>query len=218
VKKTLEEEEEDNKMELIRDYYGFGQVEILSESRSTGVMKVRGLFGEAEKVNGNKRMYGRDTLRREVEKLQEQIKERRLLGELDHPSNEVVHLSNASHLITKLDMVGNQIIGEAEILGTPSGRVLQELIKAGVKIGTSSRATGSVSPVMKENETYYQVGDNLKMITWDMVSDPSCYGAHPTLQENQQLLETRDSIVSNLDKLNAEKVLLFELERRLRNR
>ena len=203
-------------MELIRDYYGFGQVEVLNESKSAGTMKVRGLFGEAEVINGNKRKYSRASLQREVQTLQKQINDRRLLGELDHPANEIVHLANASHLITKLEMVGNQVIGEAEILGTPSGKVLQELIKAGVKIGTSSRATGSVSPVMKENDTYYQVGENLKMITWDMVSDPSCYGAHPSLQESKQLLETREHIVSNIEKLHAEKVFMVKLKNRLR--
>ena len=44
-------------MSLLRDYYGFGNVQIISEARGTGAMKVRGLFQEAEKANGNKRYF-----------------------------------------------------------------------------------------------------------------------------------------------------------------
>ena len=144
------------------------------------------------------------------------IAERRLVGELDHPSNEVVHLTNASHLITGLHMDGNQVIGEAEILNTPSGKVLQELLKAGVKIGISSRGTGTLTPIVGEN--HMQVGDNLKMITWDMVSDPSCQGAFPTLQESQLVSEQREHIVENLENLKAEKVFLTALKKKLRKK
>ena len=201
-------------MNLLRDFYGFGNVEIISEGRGgTGGMKVRGLFQEAEKPNGNKRIYKKDTLCREVNRLQEMISERRLVGELDHPSNEVVHLANASHLITGLHMNGNQVIGEAEILNTPSGKVLQELLKSGVKIGISSRGTGSLTPMVGESS--FQVGDNLKMITWDMVSDPSCQGAFPALQESQLVAEQRQHIFEELDHLKAEKVFITALRKGL---
>ena len=136
-------------MSLLRDYYGFGNVQIISEARGTGAMKVRGLFQEAEKANGNKRIYRKDTLVREVQRLQCMIGERRLIGELDHPSNEVVHLANASHLITGLHMEGNQVIGEAEILNTPAGKVLQELIKSGA------------FPSLQENQIMTEQRDNI---------------------------------------------------------
>jgi len=203
-------------MSLLRDYYGFGNVQIISEGRGNGAMKVRGLFQEAEKPNGNKRIYRKDTLVREVQRLQCMIGERRLIGELDHPANEVVHLANASHLITGLHMQGNQVIGEAEILNTPAGKVLQELIKSGVKIGISSRGTGTLTPIV--GESCFQVGDNLKMITWDMVSDPSCQGAFPSLQENQLMAEQRENIVGEIDHLKAEKVFIAALKKGLKQK
>ena len=52
--------------ELLRDTYSFGELQILSESKSTGSMKVRGLFQEAHKQNGNKRVYGKTLLEREI--------------------------------------------------------------------------------------------------------------------------------------------------------
>jgi len=197
---------------ILRDIFSFGQLQILSEAKGSSPMRVKGLFQEADKVNGNKRMYPKDLLHREVGKLQEAICERRLIGELDHPSDEIVHLSNASHLITGLNMDGSRVIGEAEILNTPSGRVLQELISAGVKIGISSRATGNLLPTVDEGT--YTVGENLRMITWDMVSDPSCQGAYPELSESL-VSEARQPIVDELPHHQSERIYIAALKRAL---
>jgi len=200
---------------LIQDVNRFESLQILSENKKTNTIKVRGLFGEAEAKNGNGRIYPKSILEREVNRLQPQITERRLIGELDHPSEEVVHLANASHLITDLQLEGNKVIGEAEILNTPAGKVLQELIKAGVKMGISSRGTGSLEHDMQED--VYRVQDNLKMITWDMVSDPSCFGAYPTVSEGT----ITESINPNTEKKNhyeAEKIYLTMLKKTLRKK
>ena len=176
-------------------------------------MKVRGVFSEAEKKNGNGRIYQKNLLEREVQKLQPMLSERRLCGELDHPNDEVVHLSNVSHIITNLEMNGNTLMGEAEFLDTPSGRILQELAKAGVRIGISSRATGSVEHDMKEDA--YMVQDNLRMITWDMVADPSCQNAFPELVEHKQLMENRNITDTYQTQRHAEKIYLTALRRLL---
>jgi len=200
-------------MALLRDFNDFQPLQILSEGKSSKTMRVRGIFSEADRKNGNGRIYARNLLVREAQKLQPMISERRLCGELDHPSDEVVHLANVSHIITGLTMEGNKLIGEAEFLDTPSGRILQELAKAGVRIGISSRATGSVEFDMKEDA--YRVQDNLKMITWDMVADPSCQTAFPELVEHKSLMENR-SHVDVGDPLISEKIYLAALRRLLR--
>ena len=176
-------------------------------------MKVRGIFSEAEKKNGNGRIYQKALLEREVQKLQPMLSERRLCGELDHPNDEVVHLANVSHIITNLEMDGNNLMGEAEFLDTPAGRILQELAKAGVRIGISSRATGSVEHDMKEDA--YMVQDNLRMITWDMVADPSCQNAFPELVEHKQLMENRNGTDNCQTQMHAEKIYLTALRRLL---
>jgi len=204
-------------MNLLRDFYSFGELQILSEGKKgSSPMRVRGLFQEADTPNGNRRIYARNLLDREVGRLQEMISERRLVGELDHPQSEVVSLSNASHLVTGLEMDGNKVVGEAEILNTPAGKVLQELLHAGVKVGISSRGTGTLTPVNENGAQNFLVGDNLKMITWDMVSDPSCQGAFPGLQESTSVNEARDNIVNGLDNYTAERVFLASLKRALR--
>ena len=200
--------------ELLRDTFSFGELQILTEGTKTGPMKVRGLFQEANSKNGNKRVYAQPLLEREIKKLQGPLKERRLIGELDHPSNEVVHLTNASHIITGLTMEGNKVIGEAEILNTPSGKVLQELLRAGVKIGISSRAVGGLT-YNSQNECY-DVNENLRLITWDMVSEPSCHGAFPgLLGENQVMTETTKRVAEDVDHLRAERMFIHSLKKHL---
>ena len=198
--------------ELLRDTFSFGELQILTEGTKTGPMKVRGLFQEANSKNGNKRVYAQPLLEREIKKLQGPLKERRLIGELDHPSNEVVHLTNASHIITGLTMEGNKVIGEAEILNTPSGKVLQELLRAGVKIGISSRAVGGLT-YNSQNECY-DVNENLRLITWDMVSEPSCHGAFPgLLGESQVMTETTKRVAEDVDHLRAEKMFIHSFKK-----
>ena len=119
-------------------------------------------------------MYPFDVLDENIQRLQELIEDRRLTGELDHPTDSIVHLANASHLITKLWWDGNILMGEGEILGTPQGEVLKALIEAGVKVGISSRGVGNG----KVNEDgILVIGESYKLITFDAVADPSCHAA-----------------------------------------
>lgn len=196
---------------LLRDFNEFQPLTIISEGRGNKTMKVRGIFSEAGKKNGNGRIYAKRLLEREVKNLQPMIQERRLCGELDHPNDEIVHLTNVSHIITNLCMEGNDLIGEAEFLDTPSGRILQELAKAGVRIGISSRATGDVEHDMKEDA--YMVKDNLRMITWDMVADPSCQNAFPSLVEHKHLMENRDVSLDYKAQNERERIFLTSLKR-----
>ena len=199
---------------LLRDLNEFQPLQIISGAKGAKTMKVRGIFSEAEKKNGNGRIYPTTLLEREVQNLQPLIAERRLCGELDHPNDEVVHLANVSHIVTNLKMEGNKLIGEAEFLNTPSGKILQELAKAGVRIGISSRATGSVEHDIKEDA--YMVQDNLRMITWDMVADPSCQNAFPSLVEHKNLMENQRSMNDYHNNLEAERIYLTALKELLK--
>ena len=200
---------------LLTDVYSYGELSLLNEGKG-GPLKVRGRFQMADEKNQNGRIYERKLLEREVTKLQKTINERRLVGELDHPKDEVVHLTNVSHVITGLHMEGNEVIGEAEILNTPSGQVLSELLKAGVKVGISSRGVGGLSYDQKRGG--YKVDENLKLITWDMVSDPSCHDAFPSLMEGKQavLSEEAKHVAENVDHLRAEKIFIQALKNELK--
>ena len=168
---------------LLKEVRVLTDLQVISESRDTGVMCIRGTFQRAEEENHNKRVYPKAVLEGCVKSLQEKLSGRELVGELDHPADGVVKLQNASHLITKLEWKGNDLIGEAEILPTPAGQIAKSLINAGVKIGISSRGMGTLS---ESSEGSKIVNDDYKMITFDLVADPSTKGAYPSLAESKQ--------------------------------
>lgn len=136
---------------------------------------VSGKVQAADMPNANKRIYDFDTLKHQVQLYSEgPIMEKRALGELDHPESSVINLKNVCHNITRLWWDGKELYGEFEILDTPSGNILKQLFLAGINVGVSSRAMGSVSPI---GEGLVQVGDDLELICWDFVSTPSTFGA-----------------------------------------
>lgn len=161
---------------LLIDSCGTSFLEMdLQESKTQfGLLKFRGKFQEAEAVNKNKRMYPYDVLNENVKRLVEAIDDRRLVGELDHPTDSVIHFANASHVVTKLWWDGNVLMGEGEILRTPHGKVLQALINDGVKVGISSRGVGNGRT---NEEGILVIGESYKLITFDAVADPSCFHA-----------------------------------------
>jgi hypothetical protein len=168
---------------LLEDVFIIENLQVLNEGKG-GPMRVRGVFQRADEENNNKRIYPKALLEREIQKLDEAMKGRRLMGELDHPSHDSVKLSNVSHLITKLEAKGNEIIGEAEILDTPMGKVAKALIEGGVQVGISSRGMGTLSEG-QDGKRY--VNEDFRLITWDLVADPSTRGAFPTLAESNNL-------------------------------
>lgn len=137
---------------------------------------VAGLVQAADKPNANHRIYDYETLARQVQHyINGPITERRALGELDHPESSIINLKNVCHNITKLWWEGKNLMGEFEILDTPSGNILKELFLNNITVGVSSRAMGSVTPI---GEGLVQVEDDLELICWDFVSTPSTYGAY----------------------------------------
>lgn len=146
----------------------------LNESSDRGLTRFRGKFQEAEAVNKNKRMYPLTILEQNVRNLNECIKARGLVGELDHPEDSIIHFEKASHVITKLWWEGNVLMGEGEILNTPHGKILKALINDGVRVGISSRGVGNG----KVNENgILVIGESFKLITFDAVADPSTFHA-----------------------------------------
>ena len=148
---------------------------------------------QAEVRNGNGRVYPSATLMREVKNYQKIVKERRALGELDHPDPSLVNLSNASHLVTEIWADGDKVMGKLEVLNTPSGKVLKELISSGVKLGISSRGMGSV----REDNGNTMVEDDFQLICFDMVSDPSTPGAFMMTEA-----KNHSSALTKADKIN----------------
>lgn len=173
---------------------------------SVGNMIVSGLVQACDKPNANRRIYPYEILHTQVEKyMQGPIAENRALGELDHPESSIVNLKNVSHNITKLWWQEKELYGDIEILPTPSGNILKELFRNNITVGISSRALGSVSPI---GEGLVQVEDDLDLICWDFVSQPSTYGAYmkPTsgLNESINRVIERENKYSNANRMISE--------------
>jgi len=132
--------------------------------------RIEGIFMQAEKVNRNGRRYPRNTLMNETTRYNEKyVKKNRALGELGHPEGPTVNLERVSHLITDLDFDGDNIIGKAKILETPYGKIVQNLIEGGAKVGVSSRGMGSI----KSKDGINEVQKDFMLSAVDIVADPS---------------------------------------------
>ena len=159
---------------------------------NNGKLVVKGVLQRAEAKNQNGRVYPRNILVRESKKYDENfVKQNRALGELDHPDSSVVNLQNVSHNVKEMHFEGDNLVGTVEILTTPSGNILKELFKNGIKLGISSRGLGSVEVVRESNgDQVSKVGDDFELIAFDFVSNPSTHGAflHPMNEsvDNQQ--------------------------------
>jgi hypothetical protein len=164
--------------QILIEYQVFKPISRLNESSrfSKGNMIVSGQVQACDKPNANRRIYPYETLRSQVEKyIDGPIKENRALGELDHPESSIINLKNVSHNILKLWWQDKDLFGDIEILPTPSGNILRQLFENNITVGISSRAMGSVTPI---GEGLVQVEDDLDLICWDFVSQPSTYGAY----------------------------------------
>ena len=169
--------------QLIVDYIPFEITpQQINESMSTndGKLIVKGVLQRAEAKNQNGRVYPKELLMREAKKYTENfIQQKRALGELDHPDSSVVNLQNASHNVMEMHFNGNDLVGTVEVLGTPSGNILKELFKSGIKLGISSRGLGSVEPIKESDgeDGTVEVQDDFELIAFDFVSNPSTHGA-----------------------------------------
>ena len=167
---------------LIVDYIPFEvSRETINESISEngGRLVVKGVLQRADSKNQNGRVYPRETLMKEAEKYASvQIKERRALGELDHPDSSVVNLNNVSHNVLEMHWENDDLVGTVEVLSTPAGNILKELFKSGIKLGISSRGLGSVKEIREdEGQDTVQVQPDFELIAFDFVSNPSTHGA-----------------------------------------
>lgn len=149
---------------------------ILRESREKpGVFEVVGTLQRAGAKNQNGRVYDKALLQRETQKyIEEFVRVGNAFGELDHPESAVVSLKNASHVVKELWWEGDELKGRLELLNTPSGNIVKEIIKGGHTIGISSRGTGSVK---QTNEGTLMVQPDFELVCWDFVSNPSTHGA-----------------------------------------
>ena len=187
-------------MKLLKEFKEFNY-EIIKEDAADGrpgKLFVKGVIQRADTLNQNGRIYPKDILFKEVENYRKVVQERRAMGELDHADDPVVNLKNVSHLITDIWADDEVIFGKIEILPTPMGNIARNLIESNVKIGISSRALGSV----RSRGDADIVQDDLHLICWDLVSEPSTPGAYMMREAKEIDPHILNKIFSKSDRID----------------
>ena len=129
-----------------------------------------GIFMQAEETNKNGRIYTLPVLQKETQRyIDEKVTTQRALGELNHPADPSVNLERVSHMVTELNIDGNNIMGKAKVLDTPCGNIVRGLVEGGVKLGVSSRGVGS----LHQKDGVSMVGEDFQLSAIDVVYDPS---------------------------------------------
>ena len=163
---------------------------------------VEGIVQRADAKNENGRVYPKAILHREVEKyIAGPIAQNRALGELAHPESSVISLKNVCHNIKQLRWEGDDLFGRIEILNTPSGNILRDLILNNITVGISSRGMGSVKQL---GESTVEVQDDFDLVCWDFVSTPSTHGAYMkpvSLAESKQYTQQNTNQYSKINSL-----------------
>ena len=146
---------------------------IISEQNKSGQLKISLELLECDKKGQNRRIYPLDDFKKSVDRIQGKVKNRQLIGELDHPVGEerqqLVYIKESSHLISDIKFNGNLVTGVFEIFPNDNGRKVTELINCNVQLGTSLRQAGELYP---SNDNTF-IAKNVEIITWDIVSNPS---------------------------------------------
>ena len=158
-------------MKLISEFTEH-DIECIVEAKENGEKSyvIEGVFAQADQKNRNGRVYPKAIMERAVNKyVTDQVSTKRAVGELNHPEGPTVNLDKVSHLITDLRFEGNNVVGRAQILDTPMGKIVKGLLEGGVQLGVSTRGMGSLE---QRNGVMY-VKDDFILSTVDIVQDPS---------------------------------------------
>jgi hypothetical protein len=158
-------------MKLISEYVE-NDLQCIVEAKENGEKNfvIEGVFAQADKKNRNGRVYPKAIMENAVNKyVSEQVSKKRAVGELNHPEGPTVNLDKVSHLITDLKLEGTDVVGKAQILNTPMGKIVKGLLEGGVQLGVSTRGMGSLE---SRNGVMY-VKEDFILNTVDIVQDPS---------------------------------------------
>ena len=189
-------------------------VEYITEQKENGKKnyKIKGIFMQADIKNRNGRIYPQAVLEKEVRRYnKDQINNNRAYGELGHPEGPTINLERASHMITKLYPDGKNFIGEAKVLSTPMGKIVENLLDDGAKLGVSSRGMGSLN---QKNGANYVRDDFYLATAADIVADPSAPNAFV-----QGIMEGKEWVWNHGTLVEAELVRMKDrIERRTRSR
>ena len=183
-----------SKLPLLIDSFTFVPTLVEDKQDASGRLRVAGEFARADVPTENNRIYPRSLWEREIKRLAKPLSEKKIYGTSDHPENGRTSLGNVSHIITKLWLDGDRVMGEAEVLNTTSGQNIKAILEATGHLGVSSRGFGTTQP---NNEGKDVVQDNYKISCFDFVADPANVTSYPTVQSENKEIKTGNYLPGN---------------------
>ena len=179
-------------------------LEASKETTSEGKEYIlKGIAAQFGKENNNNRIYEEGEYLPHLDYLKDKIKQKRLVGELDHPEKFDISLNNVSHVVEDLmyNKDGRILEIKVRLLDTPAGQIAKRLVDAGVPLSISSRAAGNVGPDKK-----VQIK---KIFTYDLVADPGFQDAQlervyesAGFSHDEVIYKRQKSVVHNLECVN----------------
>lgn len=97
----------------------------------------------ADVPNGNHRLYPRKVLVQTVAWFKK-LPPRTFMGQIGMPDSCAIQLAKLSHVVTKMELRGDLLYAELEILKTPEGQLLREKMSHGPGITFRTAGFGSV--------------------------------------------------------------------------
>lgn len=151
-------------------------------------MCFRGIFSEANSLNGNKRVYPKEVLREVFEEAKAKAEKsgQPIFGELEHAKDAHINLERIAVTFPefKWDEEKGQIVGKAVPTLTEAGKVVEGLAKSGFKVCFSTRMAGKVKPMTEERKRQFNITEDCvevcsgaRLISIDVVGNPSCQKA-----------------------------------------
>lgn len=189
-----------NKKYLLREFATFEyDEEEVKKADADKPLVLKGILQRCNALNQNGRVYPKEILLREIENYKKLIQENRAFGELDHADSPIVNLKNASHIIKEVWIDGEGVVyGKVQILDTPAGNIIKGIIKAGARPGISSRALGNV---LEDHDGVKIVQEDLQIICWDFVSEPSTHGAFMMAEAKQIDVSVLKNVSTRSDRI-----------------
>ena len=163
-------------MAAIRQLYEYISPDVsrvqITESEDGKDLYMAGLFIQGDVKNQNGRIYPKHEISKAVESVRTRLsKGETVMGELDHPEELQINLDRVSHIITDMHTDDANGLGKLKIIETPMGNIAKALLKAGAKLGVSSRGSGNVNESGKVSD--------FDIVTVDIVAQPSAPDAYP---------------------------------------
>lgn len=194
---------------LLMEGLTYAQAQIIEETTNQGKDHYMcGIMMMAEIENGNGRKYQRSELVSAVDMANKRIAEGHFIaGELNHPSDLQINLERVSHVITEMRMDGNNAVGKMKLLNTPMGIIAKNLLDGGLKLGVSSRGSGTVVEGTVQGFNF---------LTVDIVSTPSAPDAYPqSIRESLEMAKNSGKIITLSEAVVNDKVAQKYLEKEI---